>query len=133
MYEAFTGEAVIKKSSLAHRKLGTAIASPLFFARGRRRDGARGAGSSPYDGEDVATRRNLLVDRGTCASFAYDHYHAAARSPLTGNGIRGFGSTPGIGYHNLYVPAGETSPEAMIRSVDRGFYFDDRARSASTR
>lgn len=126
MYEAFTGEAVIKKSSWLTEKLGTAIASPLFSLVD---DGAmvRGLGSSPYDGEGVATRRNLLVDRGTCASFAYDHYHARrAKVALTGNGIRGFGSTPGIGYHNLYVPAGETSPAAILKSVDRGFYFDDQ-------
>ncbi|MFN8588450.1 MAG: TldD/PmbA family protein [Candidatus Eisenbacteria bacterium] len=126
MYEAFTGEAVLKKSSWLSEKLGVAIASPLFSLVD---DGAlvRGLGSSPYDGEGVATRRNLLVDRGTCAAFAYDHYHARrAKTALTANGIRGFGSTPGIGYHNLFVPAGETDPEAILRSISRGFYFDDQ-------
>ncbi len=126
MYEAFTGEAVLKKSSWLSGKLGTAIASPLFSLVD---DGSmvRGLGSSPYDAEGVSTRRNLLVDRGTCASFAYDHYHARrANKALTANGIRGFGSTPGIGYHNLFVPAGDRSPAEIVKSVDRGFYFDDQ-------
>ncbi len=126
MYEAFTGEAVLKKSSWLSEKLGTAIASPLFSLVD---DGSlvRGLGSSPYDGEGVATRRNALVDRGTCASFAYDHYHARrAKTALTANGIRGFGGTPGIGYHNLFVPAGESDPEDIVKSIDRGFYFEDQ-------
>ncbi len=126
MYEAFTGESQLKKSSWLTEQLGKPIASPLFSLVD---DGAlvRGLGTSPYDGEGAVTRRNLLVDRGTCAMFAYDHYTGRRVGvPSTGNGIRGFASTPGIGYHNLYVPAGAQSPEAIIRSLDKAFYFDDQ-------
>jgi PmbA protein len=126
LYEAFTGEAVIKKSSWLTGRLGEAIASPLLTLVD---DGARpgGLGSSPYDAEGVRTRRNVLIDAGRCASFAYDHYHARrAGVATTGNGIRGFSSTPGIGYHNLFVEPGAPSPEAILASVDRGFYFDDQ-------
>lgn len=125
MYEAFTGEAVLKRSSWLTDKLGETIASPLFTLVD---DGAlpRGIGSSPYDAEGVRTRRNVLVDAGRCAAFAYDHYHSRRTGrPLTGNGIRGFASTPGIGFHNLFVEPGEPSPEAILRSVDRGFWYDD--------
>jgi len=125
MYEAFTGEAVLKKSSWLTAKLDQSIASPLVTLVD---DGSlvRGLGSSPYDAEGVRTRRNVLIDAGRCAAFAYDLYHSRRTgAALTGNGIRGFASTPGIGFHNLFVEAGSASPEAIIKSVDRGFYYDD--------
>lgn len=126
MYEAFTGEAVLKKSSWLTEQLGKMIASPLLTLVD---DGTlpRGLGSSPYDGEGLRTRRNLLIDRGRCVSFAYDHYHARrAKTAPTGNGIRGFGSTPGIGFHNLFIENGATSPQALLGQMDRGFYYDDQ-------
>ncbi|MEO5989720.1 MAG: TldD/PmbA family protein [Candidatus Eisenbacteria bacterium] len=126
MYEAFSGEAVLKKSSWLTDKLGEMVASPKFslIDDGTR---ARGLGTSPYDGEGLRTRRNLLIDRGRCASFAYDHYHARrANSSPTGNGIRGFAGTPGIGFHNLFVENGSTSPQALLRQLDKGFYYDDQ-------
>lgn len=125
MYEAFTGEAVLKQSSWLTGKLGQAIASPLVTLVD---DGTlvRGLGSSPYDSEGVTTRRNVLIDAGRCASFAYDLYHSRRTgAALTGNGIRGFASTPGIGYHNLFVDPGTSSPESILASVERGFWYDD--------
>jgi PmbA protein len=125
MYDAFSGEAVLKKSSWLTGRLGEAIASPRVTLVD---DGTlvRGLGSSPYDCEGVRTRRNLLIDAGRCASFAYDHYHSRRTgAALTGNGIRGFSSTPGIGYHNLFVERGTSSPEAILKSVPRGFWYDD--------
>lgn len=125
MYDAFTGEAVLKKSSWLTDKLGQPIASPLVTLVD---DGSlvRGLGSSPYDAEGVRTRRNVLIDAGRCAMFAYDLYHSRRTGQkLTGNGIRGFASTPGTGFHNLFVEAGASSPEAIVKSVKRGFYYDD--------
>jgi PmbA protein len=126
MYDAFTGESVTKQSSWLTGKLGETIASPLVSIVD---DGTlpRGLGSSPYDCEGLRTRRNLLLDAGRCAMFAYDWYNARrAKTAPTGNGVRGFASTPGTGYHNLFVEAGATPPEAILKSVDRGFYFDDQ-------
>jgi PmbA protein len=126
MYDAFTGESVLKQSSWLTGRLGEAIASPLFTLVD---DGTlvRGLGSSPYDCEGLRTRRNVLVDAGRCAMLAYDFYNARrAKTAPTGNGVRGFASTPGTGYHNLFVAAGDKSPEAILRSVDRGFYLDDQ-------
>ncbi len=33
---------------------------------------------------------------------------------------------PGIGYHNLFIEAGDETPAAILARVDRGFYMDDR-------
>ena len=52
-------------------------------------------GSSAYDDEGVAHRRNLLVERGVLQSFFYDLKTAAqAGVQSTGNGERGLFSTP---------------------------------------
>jgi PmbA protein len=126
MAEAWSGESVLKRSSWLTGKLGETIASPLVTLVD---DGTlpRRVGSSPCDGEGVRTRRNVLVDRGRLAMFLYDHYHARrAGTASTGNGLRGWASTPGIGTHNLYLEPGGESPEAILRRVDRGFYYDDQ-------
>jgi PmbA protein len=126
MADAWSGESLIKQSSWLTGKLGEIVASPLVTMVD---DGtlARRVGSSPYDGEGLATRRNVLLDRGRLAMFVYDHYHARrAGRASTANALRGWSSAPGIGFHNLYVEPGETSPEEILRRVDRGFYYDDQ-------
>jgi len=126
MFDAFSGENVIKKSSWLSEKLGETIASPLVTLVD---DGLllRGYGSSPVDGDGVACQKNCLIDRGRCAMFVYDAYHARrAGTRSTGNAARGYSSTPGIGTGNLYVEAGTESPEAILRKVDRGFLMDDQ-------
>ena len=126
MADAWSGESVIKHSSWLSGKLGEPVASPLVTLVD---DGtlARRVGSSPYDGEGLRTRRNVLLDRGRLAMFVYDHYYARrAGLPATANALRSWSNTPGIGFHNLYVEPGTESPDAILRKVDRGFYYDDQ-------
>lgn len=126
LHDAFSGENVMKRSSWLSEKLGETIASPRVTLVD---DGIlpRAYGSSPVDGDGIACRRNRLIDRGRCAMFAYDAYNARrARTRSTGNAVRGYSSTPGIGYNNLYLEAGTESPEAILKKVDRGFYMDDQ-------
>jgi PmbA protein len=126
MYDAFTAEAVIKKSSWLTDRLGQTIAAPIVTLVDDGRLPA-GLGTSAWDGEGVPTRRNVLIERGNCAMFEYDVYHARRTGTRsTGNGSRGTGSVPGIGYHNLYVEPGRERPEAILAKVDRGFYMDDQ-------
>ena len=126
MIEAWSGEALLKQSSWLTGRLGESIASPLVTLV----DDAtmpRRLGSSPYDGEGYLARRNVLVDRGRLAMFLYDHYHARrANRASTGNGLRGWSSTPGIGTHNLHLEPGDETPEAILAKVDRGFFYDDQ-------
>jgi len=126
MAEAWSGESVLKQSSWLTGKLGEVIASSRVTLVD---DGTlpRRVGSSPCDGEGVGARRNVLIDRGRLAMFLYDHYHARrAGRASTASGLRGWSSTPGIGTHNLYLEPGGESPEAILRRVDRGFYYDDQ-------
>jgi PmbA protein len=126
MLDAFSAESVIKKSSWLTEKLGATIASPLVTLVD---DGtlAGGVGSAPHDGEGVATRRNVLIERGVCAMFLYDTYHARrAGTRSTGSATRGYSSVPAIGSHNLYLEAGADAPEAILRKADRGFFMTDQ-------
>lgn len=126
VHGAFSGEAIIKQESWLTGKLGQTIASPLLTLVD---DGVMpgAVGSSLYDGEGVAARRNVLIDRGRCAMFLYDLYHARrAGTRSTGSAVRSYGSTPGIGSFNLYLEPGADSPEAILAKVDRGFYMDDQ-------
>jgi len=69
----------------------------------------------------------VLLDAGRMAMFVYDHYHARrAGRASTANALRGWSTVPGIGFHNLYVEPGAESPEAILRKVDRGFFYDDQ-------
>lgn len=125
MYDAMTGEAVLQKRSWLAGKLGERIASELVSVVDDGRM-TRGLGTSPYDGEGVPTRRNVLVEQGVFRGFAYDHYQARrAGVRSTGNGARGYASTPGTGYHNLAIAGGSTPLAELLGRVDRGFYYDD--------
>jgi len=126
LFEAFSGEAQLKRTSWLTDRLGETIAAAAVTLV----DDGRlpcATGSEPFDGEGMPTRRNVLIERGRFATILYDHYHArrcGARS--TGSAVRGYSSTPVIGSHNLYIETGDESPEAILARVDRGFYMDDQ-------
>ena len=126
MFEAFSGEAHLKRTSWLTGRLGETIASDLVTLVD---DGRlpRAVGSELFDGEGMPTRRNVLIERGRFATILYDHYHARrAGTRSTGSAVRGHASTPGIGAHNLFVAAGAESPDAVLARVERGFYMDDQ-------
>jgi PmbA protein len=126
IFDAFSGENVIKQSSWLTGKLGEPVASPLVTLVD---DGLLpgGLGTEPCDDEGVPCRRNVLIERGVCRMFAYDLYHARrAGTRPTGNANRGYSSLPGIGYRNLFLEPGPHPPEEILESVERGFYMTDQ-------
>ena len=73
-------------------------------------------GSSPFDGEGVATRRTPVFERGVLKTFLYDTYYGrklGAKS--TGNSTGG-----GIGANNFYLEPGTQSLEELIAATARG-------------
>lgn len=124
-FSAFEGDAVFRKTSYLTEKLGEAIASPLITVVD---DGAMKGGSAtaPFDGEGQRTRRNVLIEKGVCRMFVYDSYWARkAGTSTTGNAGRSYQGSPGIQNRNLYIEKGASSPEAIMKAVDRGFFLVD--------
>lgn len=119
---AADGDTVHKKSSFLAPLLGKQIAAPGVSLVD---DGllARGLGTSPFDGEGVATRRTPILEKGVLRSFLYDSFTARkAKTESTGNASRGYRSLPSIGTNNLYLEAGTRKPEEIISEVKNGLY-----------
>jgi PmbA protein len=119
---AANGDAIFKKSSIFAGRLGKKIAAERFSVVD---DGLlpKGIATSPFDGEGVATRRTPIIERGILKSFLYDSFTARkAKARSTGNASRGYSSLPSIGFNNLYLEAGEASPQEILGGVKNGFY-----------
>jgi PmbA protein len=73
-------------------------------------------GSSPFDGEGVATRRTPVFEGGVLRSFLYDTYYARKLgAKTTGNSTGG-----GIGANNFYLEPGAASFRELIAATPRG-------------
>lgn len=78
-------------------------------------------GSSPFDGEGVATRRTVVFERGVLRSFLYDSYFARRLgAATTGNASGG-----GIGPNSLYLEAGTGSLAELVAKTPRGILVLD--------
>jgi PmbA protein len=118
---AITGDRVQQGASFLMNSLDQSFASALLTITD---NGLlpKGLGSAPFDGEGVATQKRVLVDKGVLKGFLHNSY-TAKRAGVTSTGNasrRGFTSLPGIGTHNLYVEAGQYSPEEIIGATRRG-------------
>jgi PmbA protein len=118
---AINGERVLQGASFLRNSMDEQFASELLTIID---DGLvpKGLGSGPFDGEGVPTARRTLVENGVLRGFLYNTIAASrAGTQSTGNASRGgFTSMPGIGTNNLYVPAGNHSPEQIIANTRRG-------------
>lgn len=118
---AINGERVLQGASFLQDMMDKRFASGLLtlIEDGTR---ARGLGSKPFDGEGVPVSKRTLVEEGVLRGFLYNTYAARrAGTESTGNASRGgFSSLPGIGTHNLYLKAGNHSPEKIVENTQRG-------------
>ena len=81
----------------------------------------RGHGSRPFDGEGLACHRRNLVENGVLTGWVLDLRSARQLGlPPTGQGSRGGPSTS-----NVYLPAGEQSPEEQIKAIVQGLYVTE--------
>jgi PmbA protein len=122
---AVSGTALYKGASFLIGRLGETIGPERFSVID---DGTLPArlGSVPFDGEGLAARRTVVVDRGRLASWLLDTYSARKLSlRATGNARRGIADAPVVGTHNFYLEPGPDSPEALIRSVKSGLYVTE--------
>ena len=121
---AVTGDAVQKGKSLFAGKLEQRVMSDLvtIIDDGTKRNGIA---SAPFDGEGVATSKNIVVENGILKGFLYDTYTAAKDGcKSTGNGTRSgsFKGTPGVGTTNFYVQKGGVTRQKLLEDISKGIY-----------
>ncbi|MDG2303832.1 MAG: TldD/PmbA family protein [Candidatus Binatia bacterium] len=119
---AVCGGALYHRASFLLDKLGEEIASSnINVVDDGRLPG--GLASRPFDGEGLATRRNVVVENGRLTSYLLDSYSARKLGMTsTGNASRSAGDAPGASPTNFYLAAGESTPEEIVGSVKSGLY-----------
>jgi PmbA protein len=118
------GGSIWRKSSYLLEREGTRVASDLVHLV----DDPllpRAPGSTPFDGEGLPSRRNVVVDAGTLKMYLLDSYSARklGRSS-TGNASRSGGSI-GPTTTNFVMQAGRDARDAIIAETERGLYVTE--------
>jgi PmbA protein len=122
---AVAGNALYKGTSFLIGKLGARIAPERVTVVD---DGTLpdGLGSKPFDGEGLATRRTVVVDRGVLTHYLFDSYSGRKlQSRSTGNAARSVASAPHVAPTNFVLQPGTATPEEIIGSVRRGLYVTE--------
>jgi len=122
---AVSGNALYKGMSFLTDKLGQTIAPPYVSVYD---DGTLpGAlGSKPFDGEGLPTRRTPVVEHGVLTSYLFDTYSGRKmQSRSTGNAGRSVADSPYVSPTNLFLAAGDSTPEQIIGSVESGLYVTE--------
>jgi TldD protein len=117
-------DGIRKKTSCFWEKLGQPIATPVVTLVD---DGTYkgGWGSVDVDDEGCIGHKTVLIDKGKCAGFIQDKLNAKLmKMKQTGNGRRqSYKSYPIPRMTNTYMMPGESLPEDIIKSVDKGLYI----------
>ncbi len=121
---ALSADAVQKGKSMFADKVGQMVGSKVVTVidNGLLENGLS---TAPFDAEGVLTQETKLIENGSLKTFLYNTYTAnKGKTKSTGNAARGsFKGLPGIGTTNLYIPAGEQKPEAIISSIKKGLFI----------
>ncbi len=117
-----TGGAIYRRASYLCGREGSLVADagitivddPLIV---------RGPASRPFDGEGLASRRNVVVDRGNLASYLMDSYSGRKLGKAsTGSAARGTGASPHVSASNFVLQPGTRTPEEIIGEIEAGLY-----------
>jgi PmbA protein len=119
------GSSIWRKSSYLVGREGTRVASDLVTVA----DDPlikRGPGSRTFDGEGLASRKNVVVDKGILKMFLCDSYSARKLGRAsTGNASRGGGAGVGASTTNFVLEPGSDSNETIVKGTKRGLYVTE--------
>lgn len=119
------GSSIWRKSSYLLGREGTEIASsmvnvvddPLI---------PRAPGSRPYDGEGLASRKNVVVENGVLRTYLCDSYSARKLGrESTGNAARGGSAGVACSTTNFVLQPGTDSNEAIVKGTKQGLYVTE--------
>ncbi|MCS6884109.1 MAG: TldD/PmbA family protein [Acidobacteriota bacterium] len=125
IFQAVSGDSIIRRSSFLIGKLDEIIASPLLTVID---DGTivGALGSRPFDGEGLPTRRTVVIEDGVLRSYLLNTYTAhKLKLKSTANAARGVVGIPSVGPNNFFIKPGQHTAEEIISSVKNGFYVTD--------
>lgn len=122
---AISGSTLYRRMSFLLDRLGEPIAAPtLTVIDDPLRPG--GPASRPFDGEGVAQRRRVVVERGVLTTYLLDSYSARRLGQrTTGHAARGVSDGPGAGPTNFTLAPGPHTAEAIVASVSAGLYVTE--------
>ncbi len=119
------GSAIWRKSSYLVDREGTRVASDLVTVV----DDPllpRAPGSRSFDGEGLASRRNVVVEKGILQTYLCDSYSARKLGRAsTASAARGGGAGVGPGTSNFVLQPGSDSNEAIVKSTRSGLYVTE--------
>jgi PmbA protein len=120
---ALSGESLTKGRSFFADRLGESVAAPDFTLVDDPTD-PRHFSASQVDGEGLACRRNVLIDRGVLQGFVFDAISAKrAGASSTGSAIRGgYSGTPTAGCRALLLEPGTRDEDEILALVGDGIY-----------
>jgi PmbA protein len=125
LFEAVRGDAIYRSASFLTGKLGEQVAGSNITVLD---DGLRpgGFGTRPFDDEGIPSSVTAVIENGVLKHYLLNCYAARKlHMKTTGNATRSVASAPSVGPKNLYMVAGASSPESIIRSLKNGFYVTD--------
>lgn len=112
--EAMKGGNIYRKSSFLVGRLGERVGSPLVNVVDDALMPGK-LGTRPFDAEGVRSRRTVVFDAGTLASYLCSTYSGRKIGrPTTGNAG---------GVSNFHLLPGRSTPEEIVASVDQGLYL----------
>ncbi len=135
LLSAADGDAIYRNSSMFSGKLGEQVAGENITMVD---DGTMvfdhalpngevlrtgGFGTSPFDGDGLATRRTVIVERGILKNLMLNTYTGRKLNmPSTAKASRGLAGAPGIGGGNYFLEPGTLTPEQIIADIPNGLY-----------
>jgi PmbA protein len=119
------GSSIWRKSSYLVGREGTEVASSLVTVV----DDPlikRAPGSRPYDGEGLASRRNVVVEKGVLKTYLCDSYSARKlERESTGNAARGGSAGVSCSTTNFILEPGTDSNDAIVKGTKKGLYVTE--------
>ncbi|MBI3286432.1 MAG: TldD/PmbA family protein [Chloroflexi bacterium] len=120
---ALEADFINRGTSIFAGRLGQVVASPLITLLDDATVPAR-RGSYRFDDDGTPAQQTVLVERGRLTEYMWDLAEARrAGRRSTGNGRReSYRYLPIPRMTNTFIAAGESDPQEIMRSVDKGLY-----------
>ncbi len=118
------GGAIWRKSSYLLEREGTQVASPLVDVTDDPLI-VRAPASRVFDGEGLASRRNVVVEGGVLRTYLLDSYSARKLGRESTASAARAGASVGPSTTNLVLKNGKMTHDELVASTPRGLYVTD--------